>query len=56
MLAASNDSPVVNLALVINGWGGDDATLTLNGKKVPQGKDLHVGHRHRFEAPVGFGP
>jgi hypothetical protein len=47
-LQASKDSPVVNLALVINGWGSDGASLTLNGKKVPQGKDFRVGHRAGF--------
>jgi len=49
-LAASKDSPVVNLALVINGWGNDGATLTLNGKNILQGKDFRVGHRGGFQA------
>ena len=48
-LQASKDAPVVNLALIINGWGSDGASLTLNGKKVPQGKDFRVGHRAGFQ-------
>ena len=47
-LAASKEAPVVNLAIVINGWGEDGASLTLNGKKVEQGKDFRVGHRSGF--------
>jgi hypothetical protein len=48
-LAANKDEPVVNLAIIINGWGSDGATLTLNGKKVEQGKDFRVGHRHKLD-------
>jgi len=47
-LSANKDAPVVNLAIIINGWGSDGATLTLNGKNVPQGEDFRVGHRAGF--------
>jgi hypothetical protein len=40
---------VVNLAIVIKNWGDDGATLALNGKNVPQGKDFRIGHRRGFQ-------
>jgi hypothetical protein len=48
-LRASGESPVVNAAFVVNGWGEDDAKLTLNGKKVEQSKDFRIGHRRRID-------
>ncbi|MHC4791699.1 MAG: LamG-like jellyroll fold domain-containing protein [Planctomycetota bacterium] len=48
-LKASKESPVVNAAFVINGWGADSASLMLNGKKVEQGKDFRIGHRRGFD-------
>lgn len=41
--AASEERPLVNLALVIKNWGRDDASLRINGKKVPRGKDFRFG-------------
>ena len=34
-LAASMESPVINPALVVKGWGDANAQLTLNGKAIP---------------------
>jgi hypothetical protein len=48
-LQASEDSPVVNLALVIKNWGTGSASLALDGKNVPQGKDFRVGYDHGFD-------
>jgi len=48
-LEASEDSPVVNLALVVKNWGAGGASLTLDGETIPQGKDFRVGHNHGFE-------
>jgi hypothetical protein len=48
-LKASEESPVVNAAIVINGWGESGASLSLNGEKVEQGKDFRVGHRLRAD-------
>jgi hypothetical protein len=52
-LAASPDSPVENVALVVKGWGDAGATLTLDGREVAGGKDFRVGHRrrHRGDRP-----
>lgn len=49
-LAASPASPVENIALVVKGWGGGGASLTLDAREVASGKDFRVGHRRRLEA------
>jgi hypothetical protein len=48
-LAATEDSPVVDPAFVVNNWGYDGAALMINGKSVEQGKDFRVGHRERLD-------
>jgi len=48
-LAASAASPVENVALVVRNWGASDAVLTLDGRAVPRGAALRVGHRMRLE-------
>lgn len=49
-LAASKDSPVANLALVVDEWGDAGASLSINGKDVPQGKDFRIGYRQNYLA------
>jgi len=49
-LAASEDSPIVNPAFVIEGWGENDISLTLNGKEIHRGKNFRVGHSHTLES------
>ena len=49
ILAATDDSPVVNPAFVIKNWGDADVTLEIDGKEVKRGKDFRFGHRHRLE-------
>ncbi len=44
-LAASKESPVINPAFVIKGWGGAGASLEINGSKATQSKDFQTGHR-----------
>ena len=44
-LRASKDSPAVDPALVVAGWGKAGATVSLGGKPLTQGKDFRVGHR-----------
>lgn len=43
---ASEQSPVENLALVIEGWGEAKVTLKIDGKKIKRGKDFRYGYRH----------
>ena len=48
-LAASGDSPVENVAVVVKGWGDGTAWLTLGGQLVPAGKAFRAGHIRRLE-------
>ena len=49
-LAASEDSPVVNPAFVIKGWGEGEAGLKVNGKPVKCGRSFRFGYRHTLES------
>ncbi|MEI7899265.1 MAG: LamG domain-containing protein [bacterium] len=49
-LAASEDSPVVNPAFVIQGWGDQTAKLKIDGADVPRGRDFRYGHRRTLES------
>ena len=48
-LAASNDSPLRNLALLITDWGSSDVRLQLNGQPVPPGPGLRTHHLQHLE-------
>ena len=48
-LAANPESPVLNPAFVVLGWGATDAKLLLNGKEIPCGKDFRCGHRQTID-------
>ena len=48
-LAGSKDSPVVNPAFVIKGWGDKGAILTLKDRIKKAGKSFRVGHRHTVD-------
>jgi hypothetical protein len=48
-ILASETSPLVNLPLVVRGWGTADAVLEINGKPVPRGAQFRFGHRHELE-------
>jgi hypothetical protein len=48
-IQASEESPVVNLAIVIKNWGESKAHLTLDGQPVPEGKAFRAGHRRRLK-------
>jgi hypothetical protein len=45
-LAASKESPVVNPAFVIKGWGDKNARLMIDGKEVVRGKEFRFGYRY----------
>ncbi len=42
-ILATEESPLHNLAIVIEDWAGGAATLKLNGKSMPQGKEFRYG-------------
>ena len=44
-LNASKDSPLLNPAIIIKNWGSQLSTLSVNGKKIKQGKDFRQGIR-----------
>ena len=49
-LAASPESPVRNVALVVEGWGEAGASLALDGRAVPRGAGFRFGHRRTLES------
>ena len=46
---ANGQSPVVNPALTILGWGKADAKLKLDGKMVSRGENFRWGHRQTID-------
>ena len=48
-LFAGNDSPIVNICLVINGWETDDVTVQLNDLELQENKDYRIGKRRGLE-------
>ena len=49
-IAASPESPVENVALIVKGWGDGDASLATGGRPLRRGTELRIGHRRRLEA------
>jgi hypothetical protein len=47
-LEGSAESPILNPAFVVENWGPDEASLRLNGREIPKGKDFRVGHIRRI--------
>lgn len=48
-LQASEGSPAINPAFVVDGWGHVGAALKLNGKTAIEGKDFRLGYIDRLE-------
>jgi hypothetical protein len=51
-LDASSDSPVVNPAFEINGWGDNGVAVKLNGRALENGKDYRAGKRITLDGAV----
>ena len=47
--AASERSPLVNLALVVDNFGDSDVALRVDGREVPRGKDFRYGIEYDVE-------
>jgi concanavalin A-like lectin/glucanase superfamily protein len=45
-IAASAESPVSNLALVLENWGDADAALVVNGNAIARGPQFRYAHRY----------
>jgi hypothetical protein len=50
--AASDESPLVNIVLVINHWGGEDVDLNLNGQDFPRGKSFRYDFEYDAEGNI----
>ena len=48
-LAGAENSPVVNPAFVIEGWGEAEVVVRIDGEPVPAGRKVRVGHRHHLD-------
>ncbi len=46
ILRASENSPLINMALVIDNWKGKNIKLFIDGKEVPEGKDFRYGFEY----------
>ena len=47
-LAGSGESPIVNPAFVIEGWGKEEVVLSVDGKEIARGKDFRYGFRDQL--------
>ena len=47
-LAASRDTPLHNVSIVIEDWGDANAVLQIDGRPVPRGPDFRYGTRRRM--------
>jgi hypothetical protein len=50
VLKAGEQSPVLNPAFLLQGWGDAEAELTLNDKPIPRGKLFRFGHRRVLDS------
>jgi hypothetical protein len=48
-LDATQGSPIQNPAFVVKNWGNRPATLSIDGKDIPRGKDFRFGHNKTLE-------
>ena len=48
-LAASNDAPVVNICMLINGWETDRVEVEMNGRVLQENKDFRTGKIRSLE-------
>jgi hypothetical protein len=48
-LNASPESPLVNAALIVKGWGDGGATLKIDGKPAVRGRDFRTGSTRTLE-------
>jgi hypothetical protein len=48
-IAASHDSPVVNIPLVLRNFGDAEVAMEVDGKPVPRGKDFSYSHEASLE-------
>jgi len=49
---ASENTPLVNLALVIRNWGEKKASLMVNGNEIARGKNFRYGYRYNLDGSI----
>ena len=49
VVKASDKSPMINPAFVINDWGNKGAMLKIDGEEIKRGKNFRYGHRRTAE-------
>ncbi len=49
-LVASEESPIVNICMVINGWEADRIRVEMNGRELQENKDYRIGKRRGLES------
>ena len=42
-IQASAESPLLNPAIIVRNWGKQKAELSVNGRRIPDGKDFRQG-------------
>ena len=47
---ASQDSPLVNICMVLNGWEADQITVQMNDKELLENRDYRIGKRRGLES------
>ena len=48
-IEANEKSPLYHPAFVVDRWGASGAAVSIDGKRLAQGKDCRIGHRHRID-------
>jgi hypothetical protein len=48
-IQGSEESPIINPAFVVNGWGTKGMKLEIDGKVIERGKDFRYGHRYELD-------
>jgi hypothetical protein len=49
---ASENTPLINLPIVIKNWGSSEARLYVNGNKIARGKKFRYGHRENLDGTI----
>lgn len=51
---ASDDSPLVNLAIIVGNWGGEDVDLKINNKPILRGKSFRYDFEYDVEGKLSL--
>ena len=54
LIKASEDSPLINPAFVIEGWSSEKAGLEINGKVIPEGKEFRQAVEYQIDGSASL--